>query len=359
MKHLWLRIPGIDSSVAGQSAGLQDDWSRWRTPGRRIIALVALGVLPATLVVWHGFVGIQGVAIVCTLVHAYAIFVALARRPTGEIPSDDARLGPASRSLQSQKREAVSQLAGGVAHNFNNLLIVITGYGEILLGNPNLDAESRDAATQIRSAALRAARLTEQLQVFSGTQPLQPQPLNLNDFVEGLGETLDRLLCDSIELQVDLDASISQIDADPAGLQHAIVNLVINARDAMPEGGLLKISTHARMGRRDLDVPEPGVDVERSACVSVSDSGLGMTPEIEDRIFDPFFTTRVQGQGTGLGLAMVCGFAQQSGGRVEVESAPGHGTTFEIFLPVTSEQTEAADVDESAIAWELPLRESA
>jgi PAS domain S-box-containing protein len=229
---------------------------------------------------------------------------------------------------QAQKLEAVGQLAGGIAHDFNNLLTVISGYGEYLVGALEADGEEHEAAQQICGAAERSASLTRQLLAFSRSQVLQPRTLDLNDVITDLGKMLWRLIGEDIQLTVDLDPGIGQVQADRGQIEQIIVNLAVNARDAMENGGLLNIST-ARAG-------------DGLIRLSVIDSGHGMDEPTRQRIFEPFFTTKQVGQGTGLGLSTVYGIVSQSGGTISVQSEPGRGARFDIDLPVASSETAAA-----------------
>ena len=235
---------------------------------------------------------------------------------------------------QSQRLEAIGRLAGGVAHDFNNLLTVITGHVEFLLMHyPSADDPLRREIDPIKEAAERAADLTRQLLAFSRRQVLQPQKLNLNKLVTDLGKMLGRLIREDIILKTNLTPHLEPIYADPGQIEQVILNLVVNARDAMPNGGTLTIETT----RVYLKTPaafysnefEPGPHIK----LSVSDTGLGIDEAIQERIFEPFFTTKPEGQGTGLGLATVHGIVTQSKGCLDVESKPGQGTIFNIYLP--------------------------
>ncbi|MGH0035291.1 MAG: response regulator [Myxococcota bacterium] len=231
------------------------------------------------------------------------------------------------RLRQSQKLEAVGQLAGGIAHDFNNLLTVISGYGEYLVDALDPGSEECEAAQQIRTAAERSGALTRQLLAFSRSQVLQPQTLDLNEIVTDLGKMLWRLIGEDIQLSVLLDPSIGRIHADRGQIEQIIVNLTVNARDAMDKGGLLTIATsRARPGFIRL---------------TVADSGHGMDEPTRERIFEPFFTTKQVGQGTGLGLSTVYGIVSQSGGSISVESEPGKGSRFDVELPVAGSKAES------------------
>jgi signal transduction histidine kinase/ActR/RegA family two-component response regulator len=253
--------------------------------------------------------------------------------PNNGASADDAPWSVDDSVLRSQKLEALGRLAGGVAHDFNNLLTVILGYADIL-SHYSGDDHAREVGGEIQKAAERAAALTRQLLAFSRRQILQPSILDLNDLVRNLDTMLRRLIGEDVQLTTALHADRLLVKADPSQLEQVLTNLVVNARDAMPRGGRLVLSTAAAPGAAG-----PG---ERFALLTVTDSGCGMDGRVLKRLFEPFFTTKDVGKGTGLGLAMVYGIVKQSGGRIEVVSEPGRGSTFRVHLPLTDGVPDAA-----------------
>jgi PAS domain S-box-containing protein len=243
----------------------------------------------------------------------------------------------------SQKMEAIGTLAGGIAHDFNNLLTSILGYSDLILQSVDLESSLRPDVEEIKRSGERAAALTRQLLAFSRKQVLQPVVLDVNAVVRDVEKMLRRLIGEDLDFAVTLDPAIARVRADPGQVEQVIVNLVVNARDAMPRGGKLTIET------RDCEIGEmqamndPGLQPGSFVCLSVSDTGTGMNAETVSHIFEPFFTTKEKGKGTGLGLSTVYGIARQSGGHVAVYSEPGKGTTFKTFFPQVSEKGERAD----------------
>jgi PAS domain S-box-containing protein len=243
--------------------------------------------------------------------------------------------------LHAQKMEAVGRLAGGVAHDFNNLITVINGFGELLLDSFSGQDPRRSDAEEIRKAGERAACLTRQLLAFSRKHVTQAQILDLNSVVRDIETMLRRLVREDVQMEVELAPDLDRIRADRGQMEQVLINLAVNARDAMPTGGRLRIGTGnlAHSGRSpDLRTPlKPGAYV----VLSVEDTGCGIGPETLPHLFEPFFTTKPQGIGTGLGLSTVYAIVTQCGGGVGVESAPGRGTRFQVYLPQASTAAEA------------------
>jgi PAS domain S-box-containing protein len=241
---------------------------------------------------------------------------------------------------QSQKMEAVGRLAGGIAHDFNNLLMVIKGHTELLLNVlPPAEQYSRKIE-QIERAADRASALTRQLLAFSRLQVLQPRVMNLNDVVHDMGRLLPRMIGEDVELEIRTSEDLGAIRADASQMEQVIMNLAVNARDAMPGGGKLLIETSNTELDSAYNTRHPIVRQGRYVLIAVSDTGTGMSAETQAHIFEPFFTTKAQGKGTGLGLATVYGIVKQSGGFIWVYSELGRGTSFKIYLPRVDQPVE-------------------
>jgi hypothetical protein len=224
---------------------------------------------------------------------------------------------------QSQKLDAIGQLAGGIAHDFNNLLTVIVGHSDLLAEQVG----SNESVEEIRRAAEHAGALTQKLLAFGRKQALNLELLDLNDVVRDLDGMLRRLIGEEVELAIELEPGLAPVQADRVQLQQVALNLVVNARDAMPQGGLLTVST------ANAEEPNPDGTLRRCVRLTVIDTGVGMNAATRERLFEPFFTTKPPGEGTGLGLATVYGIVTQTGGRIEVESASGQGSTFRLCFP--------------------------
>jgi two-component system, cell cycle sensor histidine kinase and response regulator CckA len=249
---------------------------------------------------------------------------------------------------QAQKMEAVGQLAGGIAHDFNNLLTMITVYSDLLLNEIGAGTDAREFVEEIRKAGERAVLLTRQLLAFSRSQVLAPKVLDLNDIIRDTETMLRRVIGEDVTLTTDLQRNLCRVKADPGQVQQVLMNLSVNARDAMPTGGTLLIET------RNVDIPDPKSPADPAsgtyAVLIVRDSGTGMSEDVQRRIFEPFFTTKEAGRGTGLGLAVVHGFVQQSGGHVEVDSTPGVGAAFSVFLPAVDGALHHEEAAETLLA---------
>jgi PAS domain S-box-containing protein len=265
---------------------------------------------------------------------------------TGFIRDLTARVKMEQDLRQAQKMEAIGQLTGGVAHDFNNLLTVISGNLEMLEARLK-DAEDREILSEAQEASQLGAELSKRLLAFGRRQSLHPKPIDLNALVGGMVDLLRRSLGEMIEIETRLAPDLSTIMTDPGQVENALLNLAVNARDAMPKGGRLIIET----ARAEIDKEYAAAYAElapgRYVVLSVTDTGAGMTPEVRQRAFEPFFTTKETGAGTGLGLSMVYGFVKQSGGNIQLYSEVGHGTTVRLYLPA---RDEAARVEQRAAA---------
>jgi two-component system, cell cycle sensor histidine kinase and response regulator CckA len=235
----------------------------------------------------------------------------------------------------SQKMDAVTLLAGNMAHDFNNQLTVINGYADILLEMIPDTQESYSMICEIRDAVMRSRELTEELLGFSRKKPLKTENVNINDVLDKLKNEISKTLSPTADLEVISDPELAEVKLDPARLEKAIMNLVTNAREAMPNGGKLTICTSnvEKLPSGAIPQSEESGEANRYVMLTVRDTGTGMDEQTIDRIFEPFFTIPQNGKGSGLGLSNVYGFIKQSGGKVEVQSKPAAGTTFRIYLP--------------------------
>lgn len=249
---------------------------------------------------------------------------------------------------QSQKMEAVGRLAGGVAHDFNNVLMIISGHANQLLEDTALPEHDRSRCKELVEASRRATALTRQLLAFSRKHPIQPQTVELNAIVTEMAKMLQPLLSARIRLAINCCDQNLRVYIDPSQLELVIMNLVLNARDAMPEGGVLSLTTAAEILPADSVLTE---SPREFVVMEISDTGVGMPPDIKEHIFEPFFSTKEKGRGTGLGLSMVYSIVEQANGHITVESEPNHGTTFRIYLPLSPHKTQV-----TPIPLERPLK---
>jgi len=304
----------------------------------RVIAVtvVALGLLGLSKYVFQAHLRPDGIVLFVAMVWAFA-FV-LGRLQSEDTGTQDAVCG--SEELQSQKMEAIGRLAGGVAHDFNNLLAVINGYTDLLLESVGSSDPTRAKLEQIKQAANSAASLTRQLLMFSRRQVIQPVILDINQIVANTEKMVRRLIKENIEFTVILDPTLDRVNADSGQIEQVILNLVVNARDALPNGGKLRIQTNNVRVDEDSAPAGTGIPPGRFVLLEVTDTGTGMDQRTQAHIFEPFFTTKALGKGTGLGLATVYGIVKQSNGHIEVRSRLGYGSSLKIYLP-TVEQAKA------------------
>jgi CheY-like chemotaxis protein len=251
--------------------------------------------------------------------------------------------------MQAQRMEAIGQLTGGIAHDFNNILTVVIGNVELLEMRLENSENTLALAREAREAAEIGARLTDRLLTFGRRQMLETRHINLNEFVLGIMEILRRAIGENIDVSTSLSSDLDLAEVDPGEVENAVLNLAINARDAMPKGGRLVIETHNIALDEAAVASTPELSPGRYVVLSVSDTGHGMSPEVKERAFEPFFTTKGQGgagKGTGLGLATIYGFVKQSGGHATITSVPGAGTTVELFLPAVPVPQAAVSGDQ-------------
>lgn len=332
----WPREKLLDSSLQALSPPFQPDGSSSAEVLRQVERALA-GEMPV-FEWWH--LRSDGVQFPCE-VRLVRLPSARRRLVRGSLTDISERRQLEQQLRHSQKMDAVGQLAGGVAHDFNNLLTAITGHAELLLADVDLEEDDRRGLEEILHACDKAAGLTRQLLTFSRRQETAPEVLDVNTVIDGLARMLRRMIGAEIEMRVDLDPACGRVEVDPTQLEQVVLNLVINARDAMQGGGKLTLLTGAvkisgeRAARLEL---EPGDYV----MLEVADTGAGIPADVQSRVFEPFFTTKEQGKGTGLGLATVYGIVRRAGGAIWLESTLDAGTTFHVCLPVSDASPTAA-----------------
>jgi two-component system cell cycle sensor histidine kinase/response regulator CckA len=264
------------------------------------------------------------------------------RRAMHEVDERAERRRLEAQVIEAQKMEVIGQLAGGVAHDFNNILSVIIGYSDLMLQKIGPGHRLRKDVEEVRHAAQRAAGLTRQLLVFSRRQTVRPVVLDLNDVTKDMDKMLRRLIGENIEMTVISGKRIGRMNADPGYVGQVLMNLVVNARDAMPNGGKLTITTRTANFDEGFVPPPAGMTSGHYVMLSVSDTGSGMTDEVKAHLFEAFFTTKPKGEGTGLGLSTCQTIVQQSGGHIEVSSEIGQGTTFRVYFPRVEQPLDVA-----------------
>ena len=275
------------------------------------------------------------------LKHDLARLAPAVEREIREARSREERRRLGEQFRQAQKLESIGRLAGAVAHDFNNLLTVITGYSQMMMAELPMRHPFREQVEEISKAAICAAGLTRQLLAFSRRQPAELLPLRLNDQVRNVQKMLSRLIGEDVALSVSLKADPSVIRADAGQLEQVLMNLAVNAKDAMPAGGKLTIETANLLVDESFCRDHLSVDPGAYVQLTVSDDGAGMTPEVKAQLFEPFFTTKEKGKGTGLGLSTVYGIVKQSGGSIWVRSEPGQGASFHLIFPAAEGDTDA------------------
>jgi PAS domain S-box-containing protein len=242
---------------------------------------------------------------------------------------------------QAQKMEAVGRLAGGIAHDFNNLLTAIRGNAELMSHRVKKDPAMAAEVDEILHAADRAASLTRQLLAFSRKQVLQPVRLDLNEIIQGVSRMTRRIIGTDVQLRLELSDNISKVLADPAQVEQVLLNLIVNARDAMPTGGTITVQTeNVTLDAHAPEIVQAGIAAGPFVLLSVTDDGIGMDQSTQARIFEPFFTTKETGRGTGLGLSTVYGIIRQTGGAITVESERGRGASFKVYLPAIAGESQ-------------------
>jgi two-component system, cell cycle sensor histidine kinase and response regulator CckA len=302
------------------------------------VTVAVAGLIALSQYVFHS--GVRPIEIVLLVAWLGLFAFLLGRQNAERVPGQNALPASGKHLEHSQKMEAIGRLAGGVAHDFNNLLAVITGYSDLLLESIGPSDPNRAKLEHIKQAASSAASLTRQLLMFSRQQVVQPIILDVNQIVTNTEKMLRRLIKENIEFAVVLDRDLSRVKADPGQIEQIVLNLVVNARDAMPNGGKLRIQTkNVRLDQGSVSLG-PGMQRGQFVLLEVADTGTGMDQQTQAHIFEPFFTTKATGQGTGLGLATVYGIVKQSNGHIEVQSTLGQGSSFKIYFPVV-EQEEA------------------
>ena len=261
------------------------------------------------------------------------LFTAWIRDLTDRRAAEEALRQSEVQLRQAQKMEAVGRLAGGSAHDFNNVLTAIFGYADLLLDGLDGEDPRRADVEEIKRAANRAAALTRQLLAFSRKQVMQPKRVNLNEIIGNIQTLLAKLVGDEIQLRVVPEPSLGDVRADPGQIEQVLMNLAANARDAMADGGTLTIATANADLHEDDATALVGIETGKFVTLTVSDTGHGIPAQVRPHVFEPFFTTKEQGKGTGLGLATVYGIVKQSGGWIYLEETPGPGASFKVYLP--------------------------